>query len=52
MTSTSGVCPETVTVSASAPIFIDWSSFAENPALRRISFNRRVWNPDSSYSTV
>ena len=51
-TSTSGVCPETVTVSASAPIFSDWSSFAVNPAVKRISFNRKVWNPDNSYSTV
>ena len=52
MTSTSGVCPETVTVSASAPIFIAWSSLAVNPALSRISLNRRVWNPGNSYSTV
>ena len=52
VTSTSGVCPETVTVSASVPIFIAWSSFAENPALSRISFSRKVWNPDNSYSMV
>src|SRR5262245_39265950 len=50
--STTGLIPETVTDSASAPTLSSTSTLATKPTVRRMSSRRTVWKPDSEYTTV
>ena len=52
VTSTSGDCPDTVTVSAIVPIFIVSFNVAVNPDVSLMSSNRTVWKPPNSNCRV
>ena len=50
--STTGLWPETWTVSVSAPIFIKTSTLPAEPVVRCTSVRADVWNPESSNVTL